>query len=376
MDALTDSVAQLPARLLAAHMGLLSYGSQLLRDDVAKLGFERLVDMLPELMSPVEKLPFNRTCSGERRVFWSEFPFAEARGVRTACGVTVNDVVLAVVAGAVSRYVKAHRQTVKNRFFRAMVPVNLRDPADSSGAVGNRISLLPVALPLGIRDPVARLRHIHTETEAMKGGRVAELVRMGVAWLGVLPPPVQALLADNLGWVNTPIPIFHMVCTNVPGPQIPLYACGRRMLTCYPHVPTGMDVGISVAVESYDQKLFFAITADAQAAPDGGRMKEFLEASFVELRRAAGVPEAEPHVSRTRAPRKPKARKEAAAPEAPAPPRAPATRKRKAKPPAAPAPLVESVSPLPEKPPVPEPLAEERAEDAALALDNELETVH
>ncbi len=102
---------------------------------------------------------------------------------------------------------------------------------------------------------------------------------------------MQAFLAENLGWLNTPIPLFHMVCTNVPGPQIPLYTCGQRMTACYPHVPTGMDVGISVAIESYDGKLYFALTTDALAALDGvahDRLSGSPRSS--ELRAAAGVP--------------------------------------------------------------------------------------
>jgi hypothetical protein len=187
----------------------------------------------------------------------------------------------------------------------------VRPPGESVGGFGNLISIMPVTLPLGIRDPIARIKHIHELTQAMKGARTPELFRLSLAWLGLLPPPVQAFLAGNVGWLNTPIPLFHMVCTNVPGPQIPLYACGQRMVASYPHVPTGMDVGISVAIESYDQKLYFALTTDALAAPDGGRMIEFLETSFKELREAAGVPKTQPHVTRKRAPRKakPKMRK-------------------------------------------------------------------
>jgi len=306
VDALADSLQQLPKRLADTRDALLGYGSLLLRDNFASLGLERVVDRMPELLSPLEHLPFNRPCSGERRVYWTEFPFEEARAIKTACGSTINDVVLTVVAGAVARYTRLHGQTVKNRFFRPMVPVNVRPPEEAIGAFGNLISLLPVALPLGIRDPIARMQHIHELTEAMKGARMPELVRLGLAWLGLLPPPVQSFLAHNLGWLNTPIPLFHMVCTNVPGPPMPLYTCGKRMVACYPHVPTGMDVGISVAVESYDQKLYFALTTDALAAPDGERMVELLEASFKELRVAAGVAETEPHAAR--APRQPKPR--------------------------------------------------------------------
>lgn len=313
LESFADSLSQIPKRLADTRDGLLGYGALIFNDGLAALGLERVVDRMPELLSPVEHLPFNRPCSGERRVYWTEVPFAEARAIRTACGCTVNDVVLAVVAGAVAKYTTLHGQTVKNRFFRPMVPVNVRPASDAIGAFGNLISLLPVSLPLGIRDPVARIRHIHELTQAMKGARMPELLRLSLAWLGLLPPPVQAFLAANLTWLNTPIPLFHMVCTNVPGPQVPLYTCGQRMTACYPHVPTGMDVGISVAIESYDQKLYFALTTDALAAPDGGRMKDLLEASFRELRAAAGVPETQPHVTRTRVPRKPRPKAKAKA---------------------------------------------------------------
>ena len=315
LDAFTDSLAQIPKRFTDVRDSLIGYGALLMNDNFAALGLERVVDMMPELLSPLEHLPFNKPCSGERQVFWTEFPFAEARAIRTACDCTVNDVVLTVVAGAVAKYTKLHGQTVKNRFFRPLVPVNVRPSDQSIGAFGNLISLLPVTLPLGIRNPLARIQHIHQQTLAMKGARMPELMRAGLAWLGLLPPPVQAILAGNLGWLNTPIPLFHMVCTNVPGPQLPLYACGKRMLACYPHVPTGMDVGISVAIESYDQMLYFALTTDALAAPDGARMTEFLNESFKELREAAGVPETRPHVTRTRAPRQRKPRAKAKAPE-------------------------------------------------------------
>jgi len=142
---------------------------------------------------------------------------------------------------------------------------------------------------------------------------VAELIRAGISWVGALPPPLQAL-AGRLPLLSTPVPIVHMVATNVPGPQVPLYANGRRLLTLYPHVPAGWDVGMGLAIQSYDQKLFFAFTIDAQAAPDGERMKEFLDASFAELRKAAKVPEPVPAAKAKRASRRRKAHAQPAAP--------------------------------------------------------------
>ena len=279
-------------QLAGARKRLAAYGSSLFHDSQAVAGLERLVDALPQVLGSLERLPFNRPCSGDRKVAWSEHSFTDARAIRTACGGTVNDVVLTVLAGAVMRYLKLHKESLRNRYFRVMVPVNLR-PAGGRGTFGNCVSILPVTLPLFIKDPVERLRHIAAQTGAMKDARVAELIWAGIQWLGALPPPLQAL-AGSLSLFSTPVPIMHMVATNVPGPQVPLYANGTRLLTMYPYVPAGWDLGVTLAIQSYDGKLFFSFTIDAQAAPDGERMKEFLDASFVELRKAAKVPGTEP----------------------------------------------------------------------------------
>ena len=311
-DALKGAFQFTLDQLAGAQKNLAAYGKTLFHDPRAVAGFERLADVLPQVMGPLERLPFNRPCSGERRVAWSEHSFTDARAIRTACGGTVNDVVLTVLTGAVMRYLKLHKESLKNRYFRLMVPVNLRQE-DDRGTLGNCISILPVTLPLFIKDPIERLRQVSVQTEAMKHAHVAELIRAGISWLGALPPPLQAL-AGRLPLFSTPVPIVHMVATNVPGPQVPLYANGRRLLTLYPHVPAGWDVGMGLAIQSYDQKLFFAFTMDAQAAPDGERMKEFLDASFAELRKAAKVPEPVPAAKAKRASRRRKAHAQPAAP--------------------------------------------------------------
>src|SRR5208337_3786617 len=105
---------------------LAAYGASLFHDSRALSGLQRLVDALPQVLGSLERLPFNRPCSGERKVAWSEHSFTDARAIRTALGGTVNDVVLTVLAGAVMRYLKLHKESVRNRFFRVMVPVNVR----------------------------------------------------------------------------------------------------------------------------------------------------------------------------------------------------------------------------------------------------------
>jgi diacylglycerol O-acyltransferase len=248
---------------------------------------QQLAALLPALASPAPLLPFNRPCSGERKLVWSEFSFAEARAIRGACGGTVNDVVLTVLSGAVSRYAEMHGQNTEGRNLRVMVPVSIRQE-DRPGALGNLVSLITVEIPLGLKEPLERFRHVNQKTAAMKAARVAESINLMSALMGILPAPVQPLVG---ALANTPLPVFNIVSTNVPGPQVPLYAMGKQMVAYYPYVPVGYAMGVGCAVMSYDQKLYFGLTSDVQAMPDVERLKQFLEESFVELREAAGVPE-------------------------------------------------------------------------------------
>ncbi|HYL78543.1 MAG TPA: wax ester/triacylglycerol synthase family O-acyltransferase [Bryobacteraceae bacterium] len=262
--------------------------------------------LLAELAMPADRLPFNRPCSGERRITWSEFSFADARGIRGALGGTVNDVALTVLTGAVSRYVKMRGEPVARRFCRFMVPVNVRRD-DQRGDLGNQVSALLVNVPLDVDDPADRLKQVNKRTEALKNAKLADMMRVITNMGGLAPAPLQALVMA-LPFVSLPAPVFNMVSTNVPGPQIPLYAAGQEMLNYFPHVPVGNDLGMGCAIQSYNQKITFGITSDVAAAPDAHHMRDFLFESFSELRQAAGLPEA----SRPMKPA-PKKRKSAAA---------------------------------------------------------------
>jgi len=88
-----------------------------------------------------------------------------------------------------------------------------------------------------------------------------------------------------------PIPMFNMVCTNVPGPQHPLYLLGREMLTFHPYVPIGNDMGLDCAIQSYNGRLYIGLTADSKAVPDARLLGDFLDDAFSDLRQAAGIQE-------------------------------------------------------------------------------------
>jgi diacylglycerol O-acyltransferase / wax synthase len=243
-------------------------------------------ELLSEFASSIERLPFNKPCTGERKFCWAEFDIADVQAIRQGAGGTVNDVILAVLTRALARYVKLHGQSVVNRFVRIVCPVNLRHANENEG-LGNLISFLPVALPMDAHGPVRMLQAVTRRTEALKKTGAARLVGLAAKWLAATPPPLQALFWRNIPEVILPVPLLNIICTNVVGPPIPLYAVGRRMLACYPQVPTGWDLGVGCAVSSYDGKLFFGLIADTNAAPDVQQLQDFLVESFHELQRSA-----------------------------------------------------------------------------------------
>lgn len=265
------------------------------------LAVKRFVSTMGRFLLPFSKLPFNGKLAGGRRMAWSEYPFADARAIRAVCGGTVNDVALSVISGAIRGYLQ-HRPRKKHRIphaMRVLVPVNVRHE-NERGTLGNRISFLPVAVPLHLEDPVERLQEIHLHTREMKETRVADAVSLMFDVLQGAPPAVQAmslgavarpLVQSAIGLV-TAIPPANMICTNVPGPNIPLYVMGRRLLAMYPTVPVCLEMGINFAITSYDQKLFLAITGDAKYGEAVEGVAAELDASFAELREAASVKEA------------------------------------------------------------------------------------
>lgn len=291
--ALGGAVQSMLENLLAAEVGILDFVQSLL-SGTGRQGLQGFAGLLPELAASVERLPFNKPCGSDRRFCWTEFDLGKVQAIRAAvaCG-TVNDVMLAVVTRAVAKYARLHRETVAGRFLRVVCPVSLRR-GDQGEAMGNRISFLPVALPMDVNDPVQLLRMVAARTEIMKSARAADVVALAGTWLAAAPAPVQAAFWQTLPYITFPLPLLNLICTNVPGSPAPLYAAGKRMIASYPQVPTGYELGVGCAVQSYAGKLCFGLTSDFQAAPDAHRLRDFVEVSFRELCRAAGVEQAAP----------------------------------------------------------------------------------
>jgi len=289
--------------LMAAQQALLNLTETLLGQG-ASSSMNTAVELLSEFARSVERLPFNKPCGGERKFCCAELELSDVLAVRHAAGGTVNDVILTVLTRALARYVKLHGETVTNRLVRVVCPVNLRQ-VDPHGGTGNEISFLPVALPMDVPQPLEMLHAVSTRTEAMKRLRAADMVGLAAACIAAAPPVLQELFWKGISQVTLPLPLFNIICTNVGGlSAVPLFATGRRMIACYPQVPTGYEMGIGCAVHSYAGKLFFGLIADSQAAPDVGRLRDFLYVAFRELCAASGVKRT--RQTRTRRPREKK----------------------------------------------------------------------
>lgn len=278
-DSMLGAMQEGMNRLLDAQGGLM-YMASTLANPQASETLPQLSGVLPAISTPPPILPFNGECSGERKLAWSEISYAEARAIRTALNGTVNDVVLTVLSESVARYVKHHKQQIEGKFVRFMVPVSLRQK-EQRGSLGNLISILPVEIPLDIDDLTARFRRVNQKTAVMKSAHLAE----GLLTLGALYSMIPATMQSALGAIaDLPFPPFNMVATNVPGPQIPLYMCGVKMLKYYPYVPVGYRLGLGCAILSYNQTLYFGLSSDAKAMNDVEKFKEILDEVFNDLK--------------------------------------------------------------------------------------------
>jgi WS/DGAT/MGAT family acyltransferase len=243
---------------------------------------------------------WNRRVGTKRDVSWCAMPFKEIRGIRSALGGTVNDVVLTILGGALGQYMRDHGVRVDDRTtIRVMSPVNVRKESEAQ-TMGNRVSMMLTEIPAGIADHEVRLAAVRKETERAKSQDQASAFD---SLLGVTDS-APAVFAAIAGAGNLPPGMINLVCTNVPGPQIPLYSCGVRSLGTYGMLPLIGDLGIGVAVGSYDQDFYFSVTCDPDIVPDVDHMRDLIAGEFRALRDLSGVPASDlPAISRTPQPR-------------------------------------------------------------------------
>jgi diacylglycerol O-acyltransferase / wax synthase len=264
--------------------GVLNLAETFLKGDTNKM-LQNLTNLSPMASSFAQPFSFNRPPTGKQKLTWAEYFFADVRAIRSRLGGTVNDVILTALSGAIGRYLESTGQSIAGRTLRIMVPVSMR-PEDQKGALGNLVSILPVEIPFDLRDPSQRLGFVGQKTGALKESRVADTLNLFTSLLGVVPPSIQAVIG-SLAYL--PLPPFNIVATNVPGPQIPLYSMGKRQTHYFPYVPVAYSVGMTIAIVSYDQKIFIGVTTDGEYEKNPYILKNFLDEEFRQLLALAGV---------------------------------------------------------------------------------------
>jgi diacylglycerol O-acyltransferase / wax synthase len=235
------------------------------------------------LAAPPPASSLNGPIGPHRRWAWARSQLSDVKRVRGAFGGTVNDVVLTAIAGGF-RALLAGRGESTQRDVRTLVPVSVRSN-EEHGEYNNRVSAMFANLPVGIEHPVERLAAMRAQMEHLKhsGEAVAGDVLVGLSGFA----PAMLLALGLRAATRMPQRSVNTVTTNVPGPQRPLYAGGRRMLECFPYVPIGGHVRIGVAIFSYDGGLTFGVTGDYDEAPDIDVLCDGIEESMRELVAAA-----------------------------------------------------------------------------------------
>jgi WS/DGAT/MGAT family acyltransferase len=231
------------------------------------------------IMRPPPPSSLNGPLSPHRRWCWARVQLADVKTVKRTLGGTVNDVVLACITEGFRRLLLARGESVQ-RPVRTLVPVSVRAPSEH-GIYDNRVSAIFAELPVRITDPVARLRSITAQMAGLKESKEAVAGEVLTA-LGGFAPPMLLALGERLG-THVPQHNINTVTTNVPGPQQPLYAAGRRMLEAYGYVPLGGHVRVGVAIFSYDGHVGFGVTGDYDSAPDIEVVCAGIEAAMAEL---------------------------------------------------------------------------------------------
>ena len=280
-----ESYADFVKRILSAMTDVLSMAERVAANG-GNVEPNEFADLFPEITAFTERLRFNVIYRGPQKFAYTAIPLDDVKEIRKRGGTSVNDVILAIVTATVRRYCEQHGDPVRGRLLRMMVPVNLRGDSDPT-QLGNRISLVPVTVPLSIRQPRKLLAAVHKRTEFLKRVHAAELVSLAGGLIGMFPTSIQGLAGPIAS--QLPITPFNLVCTNVPGPQFPLYLLGHKMLEWYPYVPVGGEMAVNCAILSYNGTIYFGFSGDVQAAPDLKRMEKLLQTSFTELREAVNL---------------------------------------------------------------------------------------
>jgi WS/DGAT/MGAT family acyltransferase len=232
--------------------------------------------------NPAPDVPLNVEIGSHRRFEWVRGDLAQLKSIKNALGGTVNDVVLAVVAGALREWLHGRGIQTQGLELRAQVPVSIRT-ADERGQLGNKLAVMRAPLPVYIDDPVARLQHVREAMGGIKESKQALGAEVISRFNDFAPPTLLAQAAR----INFSTRLFNTVVTNVPGPQIPLYVLGRELQDIFPVGFLAPNHALFMAIMSYNGGINFGLLADYDSMGDLEVITTGIERAIAELLEAA-----------------------------------------------------------------------------------------
>ena len=232
--------------------------------------------------------PLRGRITGEKRVAWGEpIPLADVKALGTGLGCTINDVLMATVAGALGDWLRARGTDTGGLAIRASVPVNLR-AADEPLTLGNRFGLVFVEMAVGMTDPLERVAKMRETMTALKGSMQPPMTLAVLGMLGMLPASLQAPAVELLSRKGS------AVISNVPGPQAPLLMCGQRISEMYFWVPQSGSIGVGISILSYAGQVYFGMISDAALVEEPADVIARIRPNFEALRAAAAAQKRKP----------------------------------------------------------------------------------
>jgi diacylglycerol O-acyltransferase len=281
---LLQHIDEVPGLGRYAGVGLLAKAGSVL-NRVTRQGPGRHEADRPRLVAP--DTPFNGPISPHRRFAYGSLPLDEVKRVKNAFGVTVNDVVMALCATVMRRWLVDH-DALPEQPLVTLVPLSVRTPEQAKDA-GNQVSVMLAPLPTHLADPGARLAEV---TSAMVAAK-QRYQPLPASWLvdfsGMLPAALGGLAARaTMKYLGATTPVVNLVVSNVPGAQVPLYLAGARLLANYPvSAITDASGGLNITVMSYDGKLDFGLVACRELIPDVWDLIDHLHDALAELTKLA-----------------------------------------------------------------------------------------
>jgi WS/DGAT/MGAT family acyltransferase len=225
-------------------------------------------EVIPTTAGRPPATPFNKAITPHRRFAFRSVDLAEVKTVKNAFGVSVNDVVMAMCAGALRRWLTEH-QALPSQPLIAMIPVSVRDPA-GKGALGNKVSAMLAMLPTHVAEPDLRLELVHAATKIAKAQQAAIPQGLVDQISDFAPPALTARAARVVAATGLlhRLPPFNLTISNVPGPNVPVYLCGARLLANYPVSVVADGQGLNITLVGYLGQLHFGLVSCRELVPD------------------------------------------------------------------------------------------------------------